>query len=182
VTTARAEQARRGELARIAYSWVHRAVNDAVEQTGGQLVPRPVIRGRADLGTVRHAGPADGLVAARAMEIQARTVLRIYIRDCREAAMGWKKIGELLNLEDEAKRQDISVAEAAFGIAAGPRESSWSRTYGRSFRWDCSSCGKTIGDEGPEMWPGDLRDGHARGCRRVAAEIRAYNRAVNETG
>jgi hypothetical protein len=81
------------------------------------------------------------------MQLQARKMLRDYIRDCREAGMGWKKIGDLLNLEREAEALDVSVAEAAYDIAAGPRGSHWSMTYGRSFRWDCSSCGQTIGDE-----------------------------------
>jgi hypothetical protein len=180
VTATKAEQKRREELASIAHSWVRRGINDAVTQTGGQLVDRPVIRGRTDCGSLRDAGPDDGLVAARAMEIQARKKLRDYIRDCREAGMGWKRIGELLNLEHEAERQDTTVAEVAFDIAAGPRESRWAMTYGRSFSWTCASCGQTIGDEGPEMWPGEQWDGHARGCKRVAAEVRAYNRVIGD--
>src|SRR5882724_5270717 len=118
MTVSKAALQRRKELATIAHSWVRRAVSDAVTQTGGQLVRRPVIRGRADCGMVDHAAPADGLVAARAVELQARKLLRDYIRDCREAGTGWQKIGDLLNLRAEADRHDISIADAAYDLAA----------------------------------------------------------------
>jgi hypothetical protein len=176
VSISKAELARREERARIADSWLWRAVTGMVTEGGGQLVPRPVFRGREDLGTVRDAGPADGLAAARALEIAARLKVQGYIRDAREEGMGWKRIGELLNLQREAERQDITVADAAFDLAAGPRDSNWAMTYGRTFRWDCASCGQKIDDEGPESWPGDFRHGHGTGCRRLAAEVRAYNR------
>ncbi|HUZ53111.1 MAG TPA: hypothetical protein VMU94_11360 [Streptosporangiaceae bacterium] len=176
MTATKAEQARHKELATFAHSQVRRAVLEWVRQTGAEIIRRPVIRGRDDCGALDDAGPVDGLVAARAIELQARKSVRDYCCDAREAGMGWKKIGELLNLELEAERQDISVAEAAYDIAAGPCDSHWAQTYGRSFLWTCGSCGAVIGDEGPERWPGDFRRGHGKGCRRLAAEIRAYNR------
>jgi hypothetical protein len=176
VTVTKAELKRREELASIAHSWVRRAVLDSVRETGGEMVSRPVIRGRTDCGTLQDAGPADGLVAARAVELQARKMTRDYIRDARETGTGWAKVGELLSLQREAERQDISIAEAAFDLAAGPRDAHWAPTYGRTFRWDCASCGQKIDDEGPEAWPGDFRRGHGKGCRRLAAEVRAWNR------
>jgi hypothetical protein len=180
VSASKAELARREERARVADSWLWRAVTGMVTESGGQLAPRPVLRGREDLGTIQDAGPADGLAAARALEISARLKVQRYIRAAREEGMGWKRIGELLNLGPQADRQDITVAEAAFDLAAGPRDSHWSLTYGRTFRWSCASCGKDVDDEGPESWPGDFRRGHGKGCRRLAAEVRAYNRQAGE--
>src|SRR5450755_773311 len=40
------------------------AILDSTRETGGEIMSRPVIRGRTDCGALRDAGPADGLVAA----------------------------------------------------------------------------------------------------------------------
>lgn len=163
----------REELATIARRQVRRAVLEVVEETGREIVTRPVIRDQADSVTVTDASPADGLVIARAIELQARRRLKDYFRDCREAGMSWHKIGVLLGLEHEAEANDTTVAAMAWETATGPvRRGGW--TDYRSFAWRCGACGQSISDEGPLACPDS--SGHAASCRRLPAEIRAYYR------
>jgi hypothetical protein len=153
----KAQAERRHRLAdRAAIPWVSRAILESVREIGGEIVQRPAIPGRDEFGTIPVANPADGLVAAQAIEQHATATLRRYMRDAREAGMGWRKIGELLELDRAARHEDTTVAEAA--------------------------CGADVEDEGPQTWPTDFRHGHVKGCQRLAAEVRELNRAWREAG
>ncbi len=167
MTATKAETERRERLASSASAWVRRAILEAVRDNDGEIVTHP--------GMLRSATHADGLVAARAIEQQARKVLRDYCRDAREAGMGWRKIGGLLGLQRQADKEGITTAQAAYDLAAPP-DSHWAQTYSQTFRWTCRTCGHDIDDEGPEIWPGDFRRGHAKGCQRLAAEVRDLSR------
>ena len=143
---------KREGLATFAHSTVSRAILQAVTETGGQLVDRPVSDRHPDWGTLKDASPADGLVAARAIESRAAGRVREYLSACRADGTTWRKIGELLNLQDEAKARDVLVADLAFEIAAGPEDPDY-RWRDRSFTWKCRDCREYIYHHGPAGIP-----------------------------
>ena len=68
-----------------------------------------------------------------------------------------------------------TIAEAAFGYAAGPPGSHWNRTYGPSVTWRCLACSGLVSDRGPVSGPRDDEPGHAAGCQRLAAAVAAWD-------
>ena len=177
----KAEQDARENLADYARNAAGRTIFQAVRNAGGQLIDRPVSIRHPDWGTLKDASAADGLVAARAIELAAHGKVRDYIRAAREDGLSWRKIGELLNLQAEAKALEVPVADLAFDVAAGPRDSDYSWRE-RSFSWRCRDCGELLGDFGPDVYPEPERGGHKSGCRRLAVERRAYSLYCKERG
>jgi hypothetical protein len=99
-----------------------------------------------------------------------RRLILDYVRQAREDGHPWQEIGMALGFRagiDSA----VSVADAAYDYAAD------TAGFGRvSFAWVCSACRSTIIDRGPQAGhPADIEEGHADDCRRLAAEIAAWN-------
>jgi hypothetical protein len=151
-----------------------RAVIDVARQTGAETVQRPAYRGASS--TIPDLGPEDGLRAAREIELAARHAARGYVRDARAAGLGWREIGEALNLGPNAAERGLSAAEAAFDYAAPSADSHWSRTYGPSVIWRCGSCAELVTDHGPYAGLADAERGHADRCARREAEVTAWER------
>ena len=143
----------------------HNAIMDLGRGRGAEMVTRELIRGDAAFGTVRDLPPIDGLKAAREIECAARHHFRGYMRQAREAGHSWRAIGEGLDLAEKARHKDLTVAEAAFDLAAGDRDSYYALTYGRSVTWRCGECNGLVLDHGP----GDVET-HLPGCQRFARE------------
>jgi hypothetical protein len=168
-----------GKITEYAREAVRRDIFGAVREAGGQLIERLISIRHPDWGTTLDASPADGLVAARAVEMAARRKVADYLRDARETGLSWRKIGIVLGLEDQARRQDVHVADLAFDAAAGPRDDhSW---YERYFAWRCHECGELLQDSGPEAYPEPGRGGHRNGCNRLGPERRAYSLYCKES-
>jgi len=166
---------KREKIAEYARDAVRRTVFGAVRDTGGQLIDRLITDQHPDWGTTRDATPADGLMAARAIENAARRQVGDYIRAAREDGMSWAKIGKLLGLEANARATDEHAADLAFTIAAGPsddRDYLWRDRY---CSWRCRDCGELISDFGPDSYPEPGRGGHKDGCKRLAVERRHYS-------
>jgi hypothetical protein len=144
---------------------VHNAIMDLGRERGAEMVTRERIRGDAAFGTVRDLPPIDGLKAARDIEFAAQHHFRDYMRQAREAGHSWRAIGEGLDLAEKAREKDLTVAEAAFDLAAGDRDSYYALTYGRSVTWRCGECNGLVIDHGP----GDAGT-HQPGCQRFARE------------
>jgi len=162
----------RDKITDYARSAVSRTIFEAVRDAGGPIVDRLISDRHPDWGTTRDVTPADGLMAAQAIVGSARRELNGYIRQAREHGISWRKIGDLLGLADDAKAQDVSAADLAFDLAAGPRnDCSWSERY---MLWRCRDCAELINDYGPEAYPEPGRNSHAPGCKRLAVERRAY--------
>ena len=172
---------KREKLAEFARNAVRRTIFEAVRDAGGEFIDRLISARHPDWGTTTDCTPADGLVAARALELAASGKVREYMRRAREDGMSWTAIGKLLNLQDEAKALDVHVADVAFDIAAGPRDDhSWSERY---FSWRCKDCGELLCDYGPEAYPEPGgRGGHKNGCKRLPIERRAYSAYCKERG
>jgi hypothetical protein len=96
---------------------------------------------------VRDATPADGMRAARAIELTARAAVRDYVKQARQAGMSWHEIGGTIGLEASGEG-GATVADAAFDYAGGPSTSHYAMAYGRSFPWACPSCRGVISDRG----------------------------------
>ena len=95
---------------------VHNAITDLGCERGAEMITRERIPGM-QYGTVRDLPPLDGLKAAREIQFAAQHHFRDYMRQAREAGHGWRAIGEALDLEENAKAREITVAEAAFDLA-----------------------------------------------------------------
>jgi hypothetical protein len=171
----------REKLATFAHSSVSRTILQAVHEIGGTLIDRPVSDRHPDWGTLKDASPADGLVAARAIELHAARKVREYIKDCRVAGTSWRKIGDLLNLQTEAKATDRPIADLAFEIAAGRADPDY-MWRDRTFYWRCKACGAEIADHGPGDYPEPGRGSHNSGCKRLPVERRAYSAYCRERG
>ena len=108
------------------------------------------------------------LVCLRAAVTQAE---RDAARRVREDGSTWSDIGEALGFADDPGPGMTSVAERAYQyvIPAG-------RAIGRDgFPWICPSCGGQVRDYGPEIPPDEAERGHAEGCERFAATMRAWD-------
>ncbi|MGI5186495.1 hypothetical protein ACQEVZ_60715 [Dactylosporangium sp. CA-152071] len=122
--------------------------------------------------------PLAGLQAALAVARLAQDQAYTFAKGLRGEGSSWDEIADLLEIpwsEDYARR------EQAFELVAGP-ESSYS--YDRYVFFTCGGprgCGGRITDRGPyNGYPSDNEDGHAEGCRRLAAEVEAYQREQDD--
>jgi hypothetical protein len=122
----------------------------------------------------REPAPAAGLTAALAVVKAAQQQAYKFVRGLRSEGVSWREAAGLLQVPWVEER---SQAEVAFELVCGPEPEGW-RTP--SVYWRCggpSGCGKYITDRGPyNCYPSDNEDGHADGCRRLAAEDDAYLR------
>jgi hypothetical protein len=141
--------------------------------TEAAIVTRPMFRGEQEPG-VRDVEPLAGARAARDLEAAARGTARDYIRQAREAGHGWDQIGRALGLEPGGDQDGATPADAAYTYAAG-RPNTEAPWCPRSFGWTCRSCDQHITDRGLIQGPADDELGHADGCRRLAADIAAWD-------
>ena len=141
---------------------VHNAIMDLGCERGAEMITRERIPGM-QYGAVSDLPPIDGLKAAREIQFAALYHFRDYMRQAREAGHSWRAIGEALDLGENAKAREITVADAAFDPAAGDPDSHYARTYGRSVTWRCA-CEGLVSDHGDE------ERGHKAGCERRARE------------
>jgi hypothetical protein len=130
-----------------------------------------VFRDRPDLNlTVTDADSVTGLESAAQLTSAVRRLILDYTRQAREDGHSWQEIGMALGLR-AVRDSGISVGDAAYDYAAGT--SGFGRPF---FTWVCSACRGTVIDRGPQAGhPADTEEGHADDCRRLAAEIAAWN-------
>ena len=148
------------------------AIEAVVTGAGGQCVQRRLFRTETDSVTVRDVTPADGMIAALALENAARGAGRGYARMAREDGMTWAEIGMLLGL-DVGTGDEATAAQTAFTYAAGSRAAA---DGPRMVAWQCLACRAVISDRGP----GDER-GHAEDCWRLLAEDEDLGRTRDST-
>jgi hypothetical protein len=130
-----------------------------------------VFRDRPDLDlTIMDADAMTGLECAAKLTSAVRRLVLDYTRQAREDGHSWQEIGVALGSKAVAD-SGASVADVAYDYAAG------TTGFGRaSFAWVCSACRSTVIDRGPQVGhPADSEGGHADDCRRMAAEITAWN-------
>lgn len=144
--------------------WVDRAVIAAVP--AGQMT--------ADKYGLAGPRPLAGLQAALSVARIAQDKAHTFAKGLRGEGSSWDEIADLLDIpwsEDYARR------ERAFELVAGPASSF---SYSQYVFFTCGGprgCGQRITDRGPfNGYPSDNEDGHAEGCRRLAAEVEAYRR------
>jgi hypothetical protein len=159
---------------RAARDFARQAVHGLARELGAQATSQPMFRHDPGSPAVRDYDPAAGMRAARAVELAARRMTRDYVKVARQDGMTWREIGETLGLSAPADWREGSVADAAFDFAAGPADSHYARTYGRSFGWTCPACLGVVSDHGPVQGPRDDEPGHKDGCQRLAAAIAAW--------
>lgn len=119
--------------------------------------------------------PLAGFHAARQVCRLAEQQVYRYAVLLRGEGFSWQQIADLLEIPWS---DDYARPERAFNLVAGPDSgNTWT---GPRVYWHCGSpagCGAYITDRGPfNGWPSDNEDGHADGCRRLAAENDAHER------
>ncbi|MEV0005907.1 hypothetical protein AB0H28_26980 [Micromonospora sp. NPDC050980] len=153
---------------------VDRAVRAAVP--AGQMTTRK-IRPESDYG-FPEPQPLAGLQAALSVARLAQNQAYTFAKGLRGEGSSWDEIADLLEIEWS---EDYVRRERAFELVAGPVSS---YSYDRYVFFTCGGprgCGESITDRGPyNGYPSDNEDGHAEGCRRLAAEVEAYRRAQDE--
>lgn len=123
--------------------------------------------------------PAAGLTAALAVEEIARRQAYKFVLGLRAAGTSWREAADLLNIPWSG---DYSRPERAYELVLGPEDRTGYRE--RNLYWHCGGplgCGEFITDRGPYNGrPSGCEDGHAEGCRRLAAEVDAFEREWDE--
>jgi hypothetical protein len=155
------------------------AIRTLTSETGVKLIPRYIPPGGFFTGTILEPVPIEGLWAARAVELAARHVARVYIRLSRKAGLSWAKIGAAIkwlpgSIDGEGEPEGI--AEAAYSYAAGEPPPEHASDY-RSFAWTCPACSSSISDKVPRNNPADDEPGHAEGCLRLLASMAEWRAA-----
>ena len=160
-----------GKTGDTARRWARRAILGIALESGGQTVARPVFRDRPDLDlTVTDVDSITGLECAAKLTSAVRRLVLDYARQAREDDHSWQEIGVALGFRADTD-SEVSVADAAYDYAAG------TTGFRRApFAWVCPVCWGTVIDRGPQAGhPADTEEGHADDCRRLAAEIAAWN-------
>jgi hypothetical protein len=148
---------------------IRRAVYELAMQAGDQMVTRQSVRGEPAFGTEHAPEPAAEIRIAMALTAEGRRYCLYAIQRAREDSLTWHAVGEALGFADDPGPGMTSVAERAFHYAARDLGD------GPSFTWCCPSCGSFISDGGPEIPLPDAERGHAAGCERFAAAMRAWD-------
>lgn len=111
--------------------------------------------------------PADVVTIARRLEIAATAQVERAARRVPEEGQGWPAVASLLGL-DALPCHVADLARLAFDYcAAWPGRPSLMAPV----LWDCPACAQTIADHGPADNPACSQQGHADGCKRLAADI-----------
>ena len=151
-------------------SIVDRAVKAAVP--AGQMGERK-IRPESDYGWPEPR-PLAGLQAALTVARIAQDQAYNFAKALRGEGTSWAAIADLLEIPWS---KEYARTERAYELVAGATPGTFSdaRVY-----WTCGGprgCGQYVTDNGPyNGCPVDNEDGHADGCRRLAAENEAYKR------
>lgn len=154
-------------------SVVDRAVKAAVPP--GQMVERKS-RPESSYGWPEPR-PLAGLAAALTVVQLAQAQAYTFAKALRGEGSSWREIADLLEIpwSDEYSR-----VERAYELVAGPADHRRGTYADLRVYWTCggpNGCGKYITDRGPyNGYPIDNEDGHADGCRRLAAEMEAWER------
>lgn len=150
---------------------VDRAVKAAVPPS--EMIERK-LRPESEYGWPEPS-PLAGLHAALTVARMAQDQAYRFALALRGEGYSWQAIADLLEIPWS---EDYSRTEKAYELLAteGYRDL-------RAF-WTCGGpggCGQRITDRGPYNGsPVDNEDGHAEGCRRLAAEAVAYERECDE--
>lgn len=149
---------------------VDRAVKAAVP--AADMVERK-IRPESEFGWPEPR-PLAGVRAALAVARMAQDQAHKFAKALRGEGRSWLAIADLLEIPWS---EEYARAERAYELVAGATPGTFSnaRVY-----WTCGGpggCGQYVTDHGPyNGYPVDNEDGHADGCRRLAAEMAAYER------
>lgn len=146
------------------------AARRLVTTAGGRLVRRPVLRDDPVFGTREEPEPLAGMTAAVALKHAAVQAISDFAKAAREDGISWEELGVALGCEADPAT-GTTVGEAGFRAVAAGR-GPWDH---KVFYWRCWACGQHITDYGPEAGhPTDTEEGHAGGCKRLAAEVAAW--------
>ena len=130
---------------------------------------RAAVRRIAVRAAGRRGDARAGLRAAGRLELAARRELLSCIRRARDDGVGWQEIGALLELGAGAAERGLTVAEAAFDLAAGPPAGSGQVP---AFTWQCHRCGRLVRDQGPPSGSSACGEaGHGAGCPRLSGAV-----------
>jgi hypothetical protein len=150
------------------------AIHLLVKASGGEVTDRPLFRDEPHVRTIREPEPLAGIRAAVAFEREHRRRCLEYIRYAREDGLTWAQIAVALGLDAEAYGMAPDPAFRAYEYAVpSPAAADWTT-------WTCPSCRHLVRDYGPELGPYEAEQGHAEGCGRFAATVRAWDAQWDE--
>jgi hypothetical protein len=141
------------------------AIHRLVRAAGGEFTDRPLLRSDPDGRKVPEPEPLAGITAAVAVEREARRLALESVRYAREDGLSWAQIAVALGFGAKTWADDPAVRAYRYAVP-GHTAADW-------MTWTCPSCRKLIRDYGPEFSPHEAEQGHAEGCERFAAAIRA---------
>jgi len=134
-------------------------VNDQAADARYQL-------GRAVSG-MTGGGPLAVLGALTSLRGAALQMERDAARLARQNRRSWDEIAQAMGLAPGPARHPAAEAFSRLASDLGDDR--------LSFGWPCRECGKVVLDYGPGAGhPADAERGHAEGCTRLAAAVRAY--------
>jgi hypothetical protein len=158
---------------------VRRAVLELVKRSGGTTIGRPRVRSDPSAGTRDEPEPLAGILAAMAVQNEARRQMLESVRHAREDGLSWKQVGAALGYADDPGNAALDPpGERAYRHAL-PEYRGISPD---SFPWECPSCGGQIRDCGPYGTPAETERGHEAGCERLAAAVAAWDARWEEAG
>jgi hypothetical protein len=121
----------------------------------------------------RYPTPAAALAIARQLEFAARAEAIAAIRRLRGEGRSWQVIASLLGFDSLPDGGVVNPARLGFDYAAGlPRPPLFGPPQ---FVWVCPECAEVVGDTGPVGSPRQSQRGHSDGCKRLAAEVEAWD-------
>ena len=145
------------------------AVQRVARWSGAEMVTRS--NGKAD--SVMVPTPTAALAIARQLELSARAEVIAAIRRLRGEGRSWQAIASLLGFDSLPDGGVADPARLAFDYAAGlPRPPAFAPAQ---LAWVCPECAEVVGDTGPAGSPWKSQRGHRYGCKRLAAEVEAWD-------
>jgi hypothetical protein len=149
------------------------ALSAALQRVARWSGAETVIQSNGKAESVVVPTPAAALAIARQLEFAARAEAIAAIRRLRGEGRSWQVIASLLGFDSLPDGGVVNPARLAFDYAAGlPRPPLFGPPQ---FVWVCPDCAEVVGDTGPVGSPRQSQRGHSDGCKRLAAEVEAWD-------
>lgn len=156
---------------------VDRAIRAAVAP--GNLVEKPLFPGAQTITT--RPTPLAGLQAALKVANLAQDKAHKFAVDLRGDGKSWLEVADLLEIPWS---EEYSRKERAYELVGGAVQHRRGAYAEPRVYWYCGGplgCAEFITDRGPYNGaPANNEDGHANGCRRLAAETAAHDKWLEE--
>lgn len=145
------------------------SITHLVLETIGEDALREVAIWPGARTTERRPEPRHGLRAALQLRDEASGHARRFVEELRADGLSWREVAAEVRRGEAVDGDDVEAVFEEFAVhGLSAFDASW-------LSWPCRSCGERVTDYGPyNPHPDDVEHGHAEGCARHAADVRAY--------